>query len=82
VEIENRGYIVELLAEDKSVLCRLLSDLARTWSEAPAQLDVARIYGKDGVIHNPRTGVKSSRIKEVCKGRLNEFLEGWRRAKG
>jgi hypothetical protein len=82
VEIENRGYIVELLAEDESVLSRLLPDLARTWSEAPAQLDVARIYGKDGVIHDPRTGVKSSRIKEVWKGRLNEFLEGWRRAKG
>jgi len=82
VEIEDRGYIVELLAEDERGLSRLLPELARAWSEAPAQLDVARIYGKDGVIHDPRTGVKSSRIKDVWKGRLNEFLEGWRRTKG
>jgi len=82
VEIENRGYIVELFAENKSVLSRLLPDLARAWSKQPAQVDVSRIYGRDGVIHDPRTGVTSNRIKEVWKGRLDEFLEGWRRMKG
>jgi hypothetical protein len=82
VEIENRGYIVELFAENKSVLSRLLPDLARAWSNQPAQVDVSRIYGRDGVIHDPRTGVTSNRIKEVWKGRLDEFLEGWRRMKG
>ena len=82
VEIENRGYIVELFAENKSVLSRLLPDLARAWSKQPAQVDVSRIYGKDGVIHDPRTGVTSNRIREVWKGRLDEFLEGWRRMKG
>ena len=46
------------------------------------EVDVSRIYGKDGVIHDPRTGVTSNRIKEVWKGRLDEFLEGWRRARG
>jgi hypothetical protein len=82
VEIENRGYIVELFAENKSVLSRLLPDLARAWSNQPTQVDVSRIYGRDGVIHDPRTGVTSNRIKEVWKGRLDEFLEGWRRMKG
>ena len=82
MEIENRGYIVDLFAENKSVLSRLLPDLARAWSNQPAQVDVSRIYGRDGVIHDPRTGVTSNRIKEVWKGRLDEFLEGWRRMKG
>ena len=82
VEIENRGYIVDLFAENKSVLSRLLPDLARAWSNQPAQVDVSRIYGRDGVIHDPRTGVTSNRIKEVWKGGLDEFLEGWRRMKG
>ena len=82
VEVENRGYIVELFAENESVLSRLLPDLARAWSKQPAQVDVSRIYGRDGVIHDPRTGVTSNRIKEVWKGRLDEFLEGWRRTRG
>jgi hypothetical protein len=79
VEVENRGYIVELFAENESVLSRLLPDLARAWRKQPAQLDVSRIYGRNGVIHDPRTGVTSNRIKEVWKGRLDEFMEGWRR---
>ncbi len=82
VEIENRGYIVELFAENESVLSRMLPGLARAWSKQPAEVDVSRIYGKDGVIHDPRTGVTSNRIKEVWKGGLDEFLEGWRRTKG
>ena len=82
VEVENRGYIVELFAENESVISRLLPDLARAWSKQPAQVDVSRVYGKDGVIHDPRTGVTSNRIKEVWKGRLDEFLEGWRRTRG
>lgn len=81
VEVENRGYIVELFAENESVLSRLLPDLARACSKQPAQVDVSRIYGRNGVIHDPRTGVTSNRIKKVWKDRLDEFLEGWRRMK-
>jgi len=82
VEVENLGFVVELLAENESVLSRLLPDLARAWSRQPVQVDVSRIYGKDGVILDPRTGVTSNRIKEIWKGRLDEFLEGWRRTRG
>jgi DNA polymerase III delta prime subunit len=82
VEAENRGYVAELFAENESVLSRLLPDLAMAWSKQPADVDVARIYGKDGVIQDPRTGVTSNRIKEIWKGRLDEFLEGWRRIRG
>lgn len=82
VEVENLGFVVELLAENESVLSRLLPDLVRYWNKQLVQVDVSRIYGKDGVIHDPRTGVTSKRIKEVWKGRLDEFLEGWRRARG
>jgi hypothetical protein len=82
VEVENRGYIAELFVENESVLSRLLPDLAMAWSRQPPDVDVARIYGKDGAIHDPRTGVTSNRIKEIWKGRLDEFLEGWRRIRG
>jgi len=82
VELENRGFVADLFAENESVLSRLLPDLDRAWSRQSAQVDVSRIYGKDGVVHDPRTGVTSNRIKEVWKGRLDEFLEGWRRTRG
>ena len=74
-------HVVELLAENESVLSRLLPDLVRYWSKQPVQVDVSRIYGKDGVIFDPRTGVTTKRIKEVWKGRLDDFLEGWRRTR-
>ena len=79
MEIENRGYKADLFAETEGVLSRLLPDLVKVWSRQPEDNDVARIYGKDGVVHDPRTGVTSSRIKDIWKGRLDEFLEGWRR---
>jgi len=81
LEIENRGYVVELFAENESVLTRLLPDLSAAWNAHPVEADVARIYGKDGVVHDPRTGVTSNRIKEIWKGRLDDFLEGWRRTR-
>ena len=81
VTIEDRGLTVDLLAEDKSILSRLIPDLAASWAKHPVQLSVARIYGRDGVIHDPRTGVTSGRIKDVWKGYLDEFLEAWRRAR-
>ena len=82
LDIEDRGYIAELFAETESVLSRLLPDLVLAWNKPPADVDVARIYGKDGVIQDPRTGIKSNRIKEIWKGRLEEFFEGWRRIRG
>jgi PCRF domain len=82
VEVESRGYKTELLAEDESVLSRLLPDLAIAWGKQPSEKDMSRIYGKDGVVHHPRTGVTSNRIKDIWKGRLDEFLEGWRRMRG
>ena len=82
VKIKNRGYRAELFAENKSVLARLLPDLAMAWNRQTADVDVVRIYGKDGAIQDPRTGVTSTRIKEIWKGRLDEFLEGWRRIRG
>jgi ATP-dependent Clp protease ATP-binding subunit ClpA len=79
LELEQRGYIAELFAENESVLSRLIPALTIAWSKQPVELEVSRIYGKDGVIHDPRTGLSSNRIKEVWKGHLDEFLQGWRR---
>ncbi len=50
VEVENRGYIAELFTKNESVLSRLLPDLAMAWIRQPADVDVVRIYGKDGTI--------------------------------
>ena len=79
LELEQRGFTAELFAENEGVLSRLIPALTMAWSKQPAELDVSRIYGKDGVIHDPRTGVTSNRIKEVWKGHLDDFLQGWRR---
>jgi hypothetical protein len=82
LEIKDRGLIVELLTEDENVLARMLPDLNQYWEGNSMELEVVRIYGKDGIISDPRTGVTSGRIKDVWKGRLDEFLEGWRRMGG
>ncbi|CAB1082675.1 hypothetical protein D1AOALGA4SA_10272 [Olavius algarvensis Delta 1 endosymbiont] len=82
VKLEERGLTVDLLAQDERTLSRLLPDVAASWRRPSTDSSIARIYGKDGVIHDPRTGVTSSRIKDVWKGHLDEFLEAWRRARG
>lgn len=73
VEVENRGYITELFAENESVLSRLLPDLAVAWSKQQAEVDVSRIYGRDGIIQDPRTGVTSNRIKRFGKAGWTNF---------
>jgi len=45
----DRREAADLLAKNESVLSRLLPDLVRYWSKQPVQVDVSRIYGKDGV---------------------------------
>jgi hypothetical protein len=81
LEIENRRYVLELFAENESVLTRLLPGLSAAWSAHSVKADGARIYGKDGVVHDPRTGIISNCIKDIWKVRLDDFLEGWRRTR-
>ena len=41
---------------------------------------MARVYGDGGAnARDPRTGVVAAKLKDVLKGRLDGFLEGWRR---
>jgi hypothetical protein len=41
---------------------------------------VARIYGDESVgARDPRTGVSVPRLKDVLRGNLDRFLDGWRR---
>jgi ATP-dependent Clp protease ATP-binding subunit ClpA len=81
VELPRRGLAVDWLGTYGDLFAHFLNDVHAAWTQPPAgSLDTARLYGEAGrgaVDH--RTGVAVSRIKDVLKGRLDPFLEGWRR---
>ncbi|MBI5498691.1 MAG: AAA family ATPase [Deltaproteobacteria bacterium] len=81
LEFPERGQVIELCGADRETLGRLLAVLARQWRDAPgAATDVARLYGHDGSgARDPRTGVVATRLKDVLRGDLDRFLDGWRR---
>ncbi|MEM7244401.1 MAG: AAA family ATPase [Acidobacteriota bacterium] len=78
LEVPARGLALELLGDDRETLSRLLSDLEKAWSTPAESLELARIFAGDGV-RDPRTGAVVARVKDVQKGRLDPFLEAWRR---
>ncbi len=82
IELDRRGVRIELLAGDRSTLVHLASDLMVAWSEVTIdEVPLARVYGEGGSgARDPRTGVVVARIKDVMKGRLDRFLEAWRRS--
>ncbi len=80
MELPSRGTAVQMLGEAGDVLSHLMHDLHAAWNQAPAEHpDTARVYGKSGRgAYDPRTDVAVRRLKDVAKGRLDVFLEGWR----
>lgn len=79
IELAHRGMTVELLGAHERLLTHLLFDLSRVWGDCAAEpLSVARVYGVDGGAKDPRTGAVMYRLKDVFRGQLNPFLEGWR----
>jgi hypothetical protein len=81
-QLPGRGAVIEFLGRDRETLAHLIRDLEQAWQKPePAGPEPARIYGEDGSgVRDPRTGVTVPRLKEVLRGRLDAFLEGWRRA--
>lgn len=79
--LPERGLTLELYGDDRASLAHLVADLVPRWADSsPTSPPVARAYAHDGVgARDPRTGVVCPRLKDVLKGRLDPFLEGWRR---
>lgn len=80
LQIPDRGLTMTWVGSDQEILEHLLFDLSRHWMQPPeGEPETARVYGDSGVVRDPRTGVSMARPKEVWKGNLDKFLEGWRK---
>jgi len=79
IEVESKGLVVELCGPDAAVLSHLASDLSARWPGA-GEAETCRVYGDDGTAHDPRTG-ETGVLRDVLRGRLEGFLEGWRAGK-
>jgi hypothetical protein len=84
LDLPERGTTIELYAESRETLSHLLRDLAAARARpAPEAGAVARVYGDEsGGARDPRTGVSVPRLKDVLRGHLDRFLDGWRQAGG
>ncbi len=80
IRVPALGIGFDLLGADAGTLGELAPDLTAHLNRPAEEMSVARVYGEDGAVRDPRTGVSSGRIRDVWKGRLDKFLEGWRRA--
>ncbi len=81
IELSKRGLAVDLLGASDRLLSHLLFDLQRAWGDAASEpAPVARVYCiEGGGAKDPRTGVVVHRLKDVLRGNLDPFLDGWRR---
>jgi hypothetical protein len=81
LELPRRGTTLELLAENEDLLNHFLDDVRASWNALPTEPDeVARHYNEDGCgARDPRTGASVVHLKDVLRGGLEPFLEGWRR---
>ncbi|MBI5537041.1 MAG: AAA family ATPase [Deltaproteobacteria bacterium] len=78
IEREERAPALEFFATDRDALELLLSDLDRELDCLGEASATVRSYGQAGVGgRDPRTGATVARYKDVLKGRLDPFLDGW-----
>tara|TARA_R110002096_G_scaffold44524_10_gene119914 strand:+ start:8150 stop:10978 length:2829 start_codon:yes stop_codon:yes gene_type:complete len=81
VQLANIGSI-EILGRRSQNFSDLIASLdLRTHNPLEPVGTVARKYGYNGEgVSDPRTGITTSRTKDVMAGNLDRFLEGWRQA--
>ena len=80
VEVEERGFVSDWVADDEDTLSELLTRLRQTWQNSGEISELARVYGRDGAgARDPRTAAQHPRLKDVLKGDLTPFLDAWRR---
>ncbi|MGE0480702.1 MAG: AAA family ATPase [Phycisphaerae bacterium] len=81
VEVPSRGVICEWLGVSAAGLEHAVADITRAWAARPAEpARVARVYNEHGGgARDPRTGVSMPHLRDVLRGGLDKFLEGFRR---
>ena len=81
MQLANIGSI-EILGRRSQNFSDLIASLdLRTHNPLEPVGTVARKYGYNGEgVSDPRTGITTSRTKDVMAGNLDRFLEGWRQA--
>jgi ATP-dependent Clp protease ATP-binding subunit ClpC len=77
VELAGVGIQFEALAADADVLKNLAFDLARRDKQDADSGRAARVYGENGLVKDPRTGVTAQFNKQFFKGNLEDFLDAW-----
>lgn len=77
VEVPQRGVLWNLLGDRREALQDLGADLSAALAAPAPDLEVAREYGLDGVVRDPRTGAVHLSVKEVFRGDLDVFLRAW-----
>jgi len=81
------GIQYDLFGADGDVLKNVIYDLKNKRKKittpdnmaanTPAAGQVARIYGENGVVRDPRTGASMPYNKQFWKGNLEDFLDAW-----
>jgi ATP-dependent Clp protease ATP-binding subunit ClpC len=83
LQLPDKGVLIELFGGSESTLSQLCHDMKKSWLEhTDANNDTVRNYGKGGIVKDPRTGIASANSKDVYKGKLDRFLEGWKKEHG
>src|SRR5688572_26272256 len=78
-----QGVTLQFSAADARALSHFLNDLSEAWrgtAGGSGELEPARTYGENGGwVRDPRTEAPAARLKDVLEGRLDGFLEAWKR---
>jgi ATP-dependent Clp protease ATP-binding subunit ClpC len=77
-KMENRklGIQFDLLSSNPDVLKNIVYDLKKKDKQGP-EAEVARVYGENGLVKDPRTGISMQDNKQLWKGNLDDFLDAW-----
>jgi hypothetical protein len=80
LRLDHTGQSLKLMGESRATLAGLVGDLQAAWSglrmDSP---EVVRSYGEaGGVVLDPRTGASAGQ-RAVMRGKLEPFLDAWRR---
>ncbi|MBN2440534.1 MAG: AAA family ATPase, partial [Spirochaetales bacterium] len=75
VKNEKVGKQYDLLSADPDILRNIVFDIVNNDKEDTSS--IARIYGENGLVKDPRTGATMPYNKQFWKGNLEDFLDTW-----
>lgn len=80
LDLPNKGLQIDFFGKSRKALSAFAHDARQCWLEhTNGNNDTVRIYGKGGTVEDPRTGVSTANAKDVFKGKLERFYEGWKK---